>query len=117
VSATVVDVIGDPFMVVTYISPLPKSTLYGPVQKVSAVRNGNQVTISWDEVWMTIDDDRGYFIHAQICVQAGRIDAYAHTDGNSYTFTDLTSCGGSSGGLLYAVEKHGYTNPVTIPWP
>ena len=117
VSATVVDIEGDPFIVTVYINPLPKSTLYGPVQHVSAAREGDQVIIAWDEVWMTIDDDRGYFIQARICTQAGLIDAYAHTDGTSYTLTDLTTCGSLSGGKLYAVEKHGYTDPVAIPWP
>ena len=117
VSATVVDVAGDPFAVVTYFAPLPKSTLYGPVQKVSSDRQSDQVIVTWDEVWMTVDDDRGYFLAVRLCTAAGLIDAYAHTDGTSYTFTDLTSCGGGSGGKLYAVEKHGYTDPVSIPWP
>ncbi len=117
VSATVVEVVGDPFTVVTYYAPLPKSTLYDSVQKVSADRQGDQVIVTWDEVWMTVDDDRGYFLTVRLCTAAGLIDAYAHTDGTSYTFTDLTSCGSQSGGKLYAVEKHGYTDPVSIPWP
>ena len=35
----------------------------------------------------------------------------------SYTFTDEKGCEGDPKGKLYAVEKHGYTDPVTIPWP
>ena len=34
-----------------------------------------------------------------------------------FTFNDLTSCAGTSSGKLYVVEKHGYTDPVAIPWP
>jgi hypothetical protein len=34
-----------------------------------------------------------------------------------YEFTDETGCAERSNGLLYTVEKHGYTDPVTIPWP
>jgi len=117
VSATVVDLDDDPYKVVTYISPLPKSVLYGPVKKVSAVRNGNQVVVTWDAVWMTVDDDRGYFLRARVCVKAGLIDVYGQTNGTSYTFNDLTSCAGASSGKLYVVEKHGYTDPVAIPWP
>jgi hypothetical protein len=40
-----------------------------------------------------------------------------NTDDNSYTFNDETGCSKSSGGKLYTVEKHGYTDPVEIPWP
>ena len=117
VSATVVDLDDDPYRVVSYISPLPKSVLYGPVQKVGAVRNGNQVVVKWDTVWMTIDDDRGYFLEARICTQAGLFDVYGHTDGTSYSFNDLTSCGSPSSAKIYVVEKHGYTDSVPIPWP
>jgi hypothetical protein len=37
--------------------------------------------------------------------------------GTSYTFTDDTDCSGSSSGMLWAAEKHGYADPVQIPWP
>jgi hypothetical protein len=117
VSASVVDVDDDPYRVVTYMNPLPQSTLYGPVKKVSAVRDRNQVVITWDKIWMTVDDDRGYFLQVQVCTQAGLIDAFGHTDGNTYTFKDLTSCDRASSGKLFAVEKHGYTDPIVIPWP
>jgi hypothetical protein len=117
VSASVVDLAGDPFTVVSYVSPLPKSVLYGPVQVVNAQRQGDRVIVTWDEVWMTEDDDRGYFLEVRLCSEAGLFDTYAHTDGTSYSFTDLTTCGGGSGGRIYAVEKHGYTDPVAIPWP
>jgi len=35
----------------------------------------------------------------------------------TYTFTDEAGCAEASSGLLYTVEKHGYTDPVPIPWP
>ena len=73
--------------------------------------------VTWDAVWMTVDDDRGYFLEARVCAQAGLIDVYGHTDGTSYTFSDRTSCSSASSGKLYVVEKHGYTDPVVIPWP
>jgi hypothetical protein len=66
---------------------------------------------------MTEDDDRGYLIEANVC-QGGRIVFLAaQTDGTSYTLTDEAGCEGTSNGWLYAVEKHGYTDPVAIPWP
>jgi hypothetical protein len=33
-----------------------------------------------------------------------------------YNFTDQPGCSQPSGGKLYTVEKHGYTDPVDIRW-
>ncbi len=69
---------------------------------------------------MTLDDDRGYFLDLYVCQNGSYLwwpvsfpDQYQTT----YTVTDDSSCSIPSGGMLYAVEKHGYTNPVTIQWP
>jgi hypothetical protein len=80
-------------------------------------RSGNQVTVSWEAVWMTEDDDRGYLIEATICQNGVLIPIAVQTDSTSYTFTDDQNCSGESRGRLYTVEKHGYTTPVEIPWP
>jgi len=117
VAASVTDIEGDVYSVSTYTPPLPKSTLYGPPNKVVATRNGDQVVVAWEEVWMTEDDYRGYLIEAKVCQNGYLIDLAVHTDSTSYTFLDENSCDGESKGKLYAVEKHGYTDPVTIPWP
>jgi hypothetical protein len=117
VAASVTDIEGDVFSISTYTPPLPKSTLYGPPQNVAATRSGDQVVVVWDEVWMTEDDDRGYLIEAKVCQNGYLIDIAVHTDGTSYTFLDERTCDGESKGRLYAVEKHGYTDPITIPWP
>jgi hypothetical protein len=117
VSASVVKVEGDVFSVVVTRTTLPHSTLYGPPTNVQATRDGNQVTITWDAVWMTEDDDRGYFLEVTLCQNGFLFDTFAHTDDTHYTFTDETNCSGESGGRLYTVEKHGYTDPVRIRWP
>lgn len=117
VAASVVEVSGDIFSVVPYFHPLPKSTLYGPVQKVETGRDGNQVTISWDEVWMTEDDFRGYLIEAQVCQNGFFIDVAYHTEKTTLSILDEGSCEQQSNGKLFAVEKHGYTDPINIPWP
>lgn len=117
VAASLVDVQGDIFSVITSQPRLPVSTLYGPVQQISAVRNGNDVVVSWDDVWMTEDDDRGYFLLVTLCQNGLLYDTTAHTMGTSYTFDDDPNCDGKSGGIIRAVEKHGYTDPVKIPWP
>jgi hypothetical protein len=112
-----VTVEGDIFSVIPYFHPLPKSTLYGPVQVVVANRNGDSVRIDWDEVWMTEDDFRGYLIEAQVCQNGYFVDVAYHTVKPRLTIKDDQTCEQQSNGRLYAVEKHGYTDPVTIPWP
>lgn len=96
---------------------LPQSTLYGPPSSVEAVRDGDQVLVTWERVWMTEDDDRGYLIEATLCQNGTRIPVAVQTDDNIYQFTDEQSCSEGSGGKLYTVEKHGYTTPIDIPWP
>jgi hypothetical protein len=96
---------------------LPHSTLYGPPQDVIATRDGSQVTVAWDAVWMTEDDDRGYLIEAMVCQNGASIPIAMHSDSPSMEFTDEPGCSTPSGGKLYTVEKHGYTDPVEIPWP
>jgi hypothetical protein len=117
VAASVLTIQGDVFSVVVYHSALPKSVLYDPPKWVEAERQGDQVVLTWDDVWMTEDDDRGYMIEARVCLEAGLVDLVVATNQTSHTFTDLDSCEGDSGGRLYAVEKHGYTDPIPIDWP
>jgi hypothetical protein len=70
---------------------------------------------------MTVDDDRGYFIEGWLC-QDGAYIWWTWAAPDQYTTShivqdDMSGCNGPSGGKLYAVEKHGYTTPVEIPWP
>jgi hypothetical protein len=121
VAPSVVDVKGD-IKTVRYTEPrLPgPSVLYGEPQRVAASRQGDQVTVTWSVVDMTLDDDRGYMLDVWVCQNGellwwpvGLSDKYQ----TSYTFTDQAGCAWTSGGKLAAVEKHGYTTWVTIPWP
>lgn len=121
-SNTVVDVTGD-ISGILYTEPNLQtigSNMYGPPENVYATRNGDEVTISWDTVWMTLDDDRGYFIEAWVCQDGHYIwwtvsfpDQYT----TSYIVKDGPGCPLPSSGVLYTVEKHGYSVPLTIPWP
>ncbi len=117
VAASVAEIEGDVSSLSTYSPSLPKSTLYGPPQKVAATRDGDTVVVTWEEIWMTEDDDRGYLIEARVCQNGLLFDVAVHTNGASYTFTDEGVCSGESKGRLYAVEKHGYTDSVQNPWP
>ncbi len=121
VSPYVVDVEGDVNRVTVQQVRLPiTNALYAAPKNVEAVRDGDQVTVTWDEVYMTQDDDRGYFLDVWVCQDGNYIwmptalpDQY-HV---SATFIDQPGCSQPSGGKLYTVEKHGYTDPVDIPWP
>jgi FtsP/CotA-like multicopper oxidase with cupredoxin domain len=117
VSASLVQVTGEISTLPVFTSRLPHSTLYGPPKEVQAVRDGNTVKVAWSRVWMTEDDDRGYLIQASICQAGSLVTVAVHTEDNSYEFNDDQNCSSVSGGKLYTVEKHGYTDPVQIPWP
>jgi len=117
VAASVAGVTGDIMTVNVVQSRLPHATLYGPPQEVESARNGDQVLVVWEPVWMTEDDFRGYLIQATICQNGRLVPVAVHTEGNRYEFLDEGNCQGPSGGKLYVVEKHGYTYPVEIPWP
>lgn len=124
VSPYVVDVVGDVKRLLVQQVRLPiTNALYAAPKNVVAVRDGDQVTVSWDEVWMTQDDDNGYFLDVWVCqdgnyvwMPTGRLDLPDQYQ-TTYTFTDQPGCSQPSGGKLYTVEKHGYTSPVNIPWP
>lgn len=121
VAKSVIDVQGDLNTVVD--APplyLPQSVLYGPVQRVSASRKGDEVTVQWEKVWMTEDDDRGYFIEGWFCVDGAYFwsaVAIPNQFVTTYTFKDQGGCHLPSKAKIYVVEKHGYTDPVDIPWP
>jgi hypothetical protein len=117
IAASVADVKGDIFLIYPVERKLPVSTLYGPPTGVMATRQGDLVKITWNRVNMTEDDDRGYMIEAYICQEGRYIFMVIATNNTSYEFSDVKGCPVASSGLLYTVEKHGYTDPVPIPWP
>ena len=103
------------------------SSLYQPPTVVRAVRSGNLVTVSWQPVYMTEDDERGYLIEAWVC-QGGKqvfVPTSLWTSFNqnntmpemSLQVTDELGCNVPSNARLYAVEKHGYTPYREISWP
>jgi len=116
-AASVAEVSGDISLLPVVTTILPHSILYQAPDNVQAERSGDLVVVTWDPVWMTEDDDRGYLIEATICQNGSLIPIAVHTDEPRYEFTDEPGCSGASGGKLYTVEKHGYTDPVQIPWP
>jgi hypothetical protein len=116
-AASVMEVVGDIFTVKVQEPVLPRTTFAGPPENVSAQRVGEMVTVSWSPVDLTVDKARGYLIEAQVCQNGQYISLAVQTDNPFYEFTDEENCAISSSGRLYTAEKHGYSDPVAIPWP
>lgn len=122
VAPSVVDVVGDVSKVGYKELNLQSigSNMYGPPKGVTAARDGDQVTISWQRVEMTQDKDRGYLLELFVC-QGGNYlwwtFSYPDQYSTSYTVKDEAGCSEPSSGKLYTVEKHGFSDPVEIPWP
>ncbi len=122
VAPSVVDVVGDVSTVAYKELNLQSigSNQYGPPSGVTAVRDGNQVTISWNQVKMTKDKDRGYLLELFVCqdtIYKWWTDSYPDQFTTSYTVKDEAGCAQPSSGKLYTVEKHGFSEPAIIPWP
>jgi hypothetical protein len=108
---------GDPKSMPYIERLLPWTTFAGPPSNVHAVRDGEKVTVTWNNVPLSEDKRRGYMIEANICQNGAYFPIAVQTDSESYTFTDGPGCSTPSNGLLYTAEKHGYSQPVQIPWP
>ena len=119
---TTVDVVGDVSTVAYKELNLQSigSNQYGPPTGVTAVRDGNSVTISWNQMEMSNDKDRGYLLELFVCQDTFLLwwtDSYPDQFTTSYTVKDEAGCAQPSSGKLYTVEKHGFSEPAIIPWP
>lgn len=122
VAPSVVDVVGDISLIAYKELNLQSigSNMYGPPKNVTAVRDGEWVTITWEQVKMTKDDDRGYLLELFVCQDGNYLwwtDSYPDQFTTSYTVRDEAGCAQPSSGKLYTVEKHGFSEPAIIPWP
>ncbi len=100
--------------------------LYRPPTGIEATRSGNKVSISWNAVWMTEDDYRGYLIEAWLCQDGQQVfrpiqyvTSARENTGTLYLIPleDEPGCLVPSYARIYTVEKHGYTGYKMIPWP
>ncbi len=122
VAPTIVDVVGDISKIEYTELHLQSigSNQYGPPHGVAAVRDGDNVTVSWEQMEMTKDKDRGYLWELFICQNGNYIwwtDSYPEQFTTSFTVKDEVGCPQPSSGKLYTVEKHGFSEPAIIPWP
>jgi hypothetical protein len=122
VAPSIVDVVGD--VSTLYYQELNLQSIgrnqYGPPANINAFRNGDEVTITWDQKEMTKDKDRGYLLIAYVCQDGAYLwwtFSYPDQYTTSYTVRDETGCPAPSEGVLYTVEKHGFSEPAQIPWP
>ncbi len=121
VAPSVVDVVGDTSTLFTLEPDLQHVgySNYAPPKNITTTRSGDEITISWDQVEMTTDHDRGYLIVAFVCQDGAYIwwtDSYPDQFTTSYTVRDEAGCSQPSEGVLYTVEKHGFSKPAQIPW-
>lgn len=112
------DLLGDP-MTAPIVQPyLPKSSFVSPPTGLTTDRDGNEVTISWNAAdYIPVEDRRGYLLEVYVCQNGLYFWMALQTDHTSITLQDEKTCGQPSSGLLYIAEKHGYSDPVQIPWP
>jgi hypothetical protein len=120
IKATLMDIHGEVMSLAPASMPLPQSPYYGPVTGAFAERNGDSVIISWNPISLRAGDDSlqyPYLIEAWLC-QDGQVTFNAIGSWETIvTVHDESGCSESSHARIYGVEKHGYTNWVTIPWP
>ena len=77
------------------------SNMYGPPSGVTATRNGAFVVISWEQVEMTRDDDRGYLLELFVCQNGNYLwwtDSYPDQYTTSYEVKDESGCAQPSSG-------------------
>lgn len=108
---------GDVFTVQQVTTLLPFSHLYRPPTGAHASRAGSEVTVSWNPVDMTEDDNRGYLIEAWLCQAGQQVFMAVNPWEPIAVLHDEAGCSQPSSARLYTAEKHGYTQWVAIPWP
>jgi hypothetical protein len=96
---------------------LPLSDVACDPTPIDVVRNGDSVTVSWKQCHLNLRDARGYLLEVKVCQNGLSTKQLVQTDDTSYTFKDQQSCSANSKGVLYSVDKRGYSQPFTIPWP
>jgi hypothetical protein len=120
VKASLLEIRGDVMSVAPAYLPLPQSPYYSPLTGVSAVRNGNEVTVAWNALILRAGDDSEqvpYVIEAWVCTSGELVFTPVGSYATLVTIQDEPGCAEPSHGRLAAAEKHGYTTWVEIPWP
>jgi uncharacterized protein YbaA (DUF1428 family) len=117
-AASVFDISGNVMSLSVTPVNLPRSSVAHPPTGVKAIRNGNQVTISWNEpTYITAPNREGALLEVMVCQNGLNLWMVLQTDKNYITILDDQNCSRASSGSLYIVDKTGYSAPAKIPWP
>jgi len=117
VKTELLDLTGDVFTVPEVWTLLPYTEFYHPPENVSATRVGDEVTVWWEDVWMSLDDDRGFLIEAWVCRDGQLVFTAINPWDPPAVLIDEAGCMQPSSGRIYTAEKHGYTEWILIRWP
>lgn len=117
VKTELLDLTGDVSSVPQMTTLLPYTEFYHPPTNVSATRVGDEVTVWWEDVWMSLDDDRGFLIEAWVCRDGQIVFTAINPWDPPAVLVDEAGCMVPSSGRIYTAEKHGYTEWILIRWP
>jgi hypothetical protein len=109
------------------VSPLlPKNEYeFGSPTTTSAKRHGDEVTVSWKAVYMSLDEIQGYLIDAYVC-QGGQpihlpvfvSKTFAENTGTiSVQIKDETGCSVPSTAHIVSIGRRGFAEWEKIFWP
>ncbi len=115
VAASAVEVQGELDSVPRVSTDPPISSSVALATGVSAVRDGNKVTIAWNPADPAVD--LHYLIRANICNGQYVLEWIDTTTNTVYTLQDKPGCAGTSSANIFVVNKKGYSAPVAVPWP
>jgi uncharacterized protein YraI len=101
---------------------IPVSPYYGPTSVTGATREGDKVTVSWNEVIVSPGKYESesmfpYIVEVWRCENNEMIFDTLGSRVPFISFVDQTGCASPSHGRVYVQEKHGYAGPAEIPWP
>lgn len=94
------------------------SCRFGP--GVTASRDGDEVTVKWNELPMRAGDDSEqtpYVVEAWLCVDGEIVFTPTGSYANQAVLVDEKGCEEASHERVLAAEKHGYTQGAEISWP
>jgi hypothetical protein len=115
VAASTQSLNGDPMSAPFVPTTLPINTQVPSPTGVTATRNGNQVTITWNPA--PAAPELAYLIEARTCINGVLVDGVYSTTNTAITLQDDTNCSGGSSAKIYTSNKLGYSSPVIVPWP
>lgn len=89
---------------------------------VVALRNGNQVTVSWKSEALRAGDEESatsvlYVLEVWVCQNGELVFTPIGAYVGQASVTDEPGCAQPSHGRVFFSEKHGYAGPSEITWP